>query len=113
MSARNGTWNGMNWIRQSKRQAIYDRDGHKCIYCGSNGDDSRLTLDHLKPVELGGTNRASNLVTCCLLCNSSKGRKSLTNFLLTLEQQGVDITEMKQRIRRHTRRKLKNYKERL
>jgi 5-methylcytosine-specific restriction endonuclease McrA len=114
MPARNGTWNGMNWIRQAKRQALYDRDGHKCIYCGRNGDDSKLTLDHLIPIELGGTNAAKNLVTCCLTCNSTKSSKTLKQFMEVLRlADGIDTVEMRKRIRRHVRRKLKNYKEKI
>jgi 5-methylcytosine-specific restriction endonuclease McrA len=106
-------WQGMNWIKPAKRQAIYDRDGHKCIYCCGNGDDSKLTLDHLKAVELGGTNRASNLVTACLTCNSAKGKKSLKGFLGWLADKGINVDEVKARIRRHTARQLKGYKERM
>ena len=105
-------WNGMNWIKPAKRQAIYDRDGHCCIYCGGNGDDSRLTLDHLKAVELSGTNHSGNLVTCCLTCNSMKGKKSLSGFLAYLEKKGIEIVEVKKRIKRHIARKLKGYTER-
>lgn len=111
---RNGkVWYGMNWIRPAKRQAIYDRDGHRCIYCGGNGDDSRLTLDHLKPVELGGTNRASNVVTACLICNSAKGKKSLKGFMTWLSEKGIDVEEVTKRIKRHVRRQLIGYKERI
>ena len=106
-------WQGMNWIKPAKRLAIYDRDGHRCIYCGGNGDDSKLTLDHLKPVELGGTNRAANLVTACLTCNSAKGKKSLKGFLGWLVEKEIEVEEVKARIKRHTARKLKGYKERM
>lgn len=105
--------NGGKWIKPAKRQAIYDRDGHRCVYCGGNGDDAKLTLDHLRPAELGGTNLASNLVTCCLGCNSAKGKKSLKGFLTWLSERGIDVEEVTKRIRRLVRRKLAGYKERM
>ena len=105
--------NGGKWLPTKKRQLIYDRDDHRCIYCGGNGNDEHLTLDHLKPVELGGTHRAANLVTACKTCNSAKGKKSLKGFLGWLVEKGIGVEEVKARIRRHTARKLKGYKERM
>jgi 5-methylcytosine-specific restriction endonuclease McrA len=45
-----GEWQGMNWIRQEKRLAIYLRDGLACGYCGDSVENgAKLSLDHLKP----------------------------------------------------------------
>jgi 5-methylcytosine-specific restriction endonuclease McrA len=55
------------------RARIYKRDGHKCVYCGSN---KNLTIDHVLPKSRGGTNRWTNLVTCCGGCNRKKGNKT-------------------------------------
>jgi len=72
---------GMNWIRQEKRLAIYLRDGLACCYCGQGiEDDAKMTLDHLKPYSSGGSNEPSNLVTCCHRCNSSRGKRSWKEF---------------------------------
>jgi 5-methylcytosine-specific restriction endonuclease McrA len=74
-------WQGMNWIRQSSRLAIYLRDGMKCGYCAAGVEDgAQLTLDHLRPWSKGGSNAATNLITCCKQCNSSRGNKLLTDF---------------------------------
>jgi hypothetical protein len=51
------------------RQAVYERDGFKCVYCGS-GD--RLSLDHRTPEIRGGTHHIDNLATACLSCNGAK-----------------------------------------
>lgn len=81
MCKRNDNWLGMNWIRQSKRLAIYLRDGLACCYCGASVEDGvKLTLDHLKPHSKGGSNAETNLVTCCLKCNSSRGNRSVAKF---------------------------------
>jgi 5-methylcytosine-specific restriction endonuclease McrA len=55
------------------RARIYKRDGYKCVYCGSN---KNLTIDHVLPKSRGGTNRWTNLVTCCGSCNRKKGDKT-------------------------------------
>ena len=62
--------NGGKWIRPDKRLAIYLRDGLACAYCGATMEqgDTFLTLDHVVPPELGGSNAPSNLVCCCRSC---------------------------------------------
>ena len=74
-----GDWQGMNWIRQEKRLAIYLRDGLACVYCGDSVEDgAQLTLDHVICHSAGGSNKATNLVTCCHRCNSSRGARKLS-----------------------------------
>lgn len=51
------------------RKAIYERDGHECVYCGSPDD---LTIDHRTPEIRGGSNEIENLQTTCRVCNASK-----------------------------------------
>ena len=71
----------MNWITPHKRLAIYLRDGFACCYCGLAIEDGvRLTLDHLRPHASGGSNKETNLVTCCHTCNSSRGARSWKLF---------------------------------
>jgi len=52
------------------RFAVFKRDGHKCLRCDRT---RQLTIDHIKPVKLGGTDEMSNLQTLCKSCNCSKG----------------------------------------
>ena len=71
----------MNWIRPTKRLAIYLRDGLACVYCGAGVEtDVKLTLDHVRCHRDGGNNDAANLVTACLRCNSVRGSRSLRQF---------------------------------
>lgn len=62
----------------AQRREIYDRDGHKCHYCGSQ---ENLSLDHIIPRSKGGSDKSDNLLTCCKSCNSSKGVKSYEEFV--------------------------------
>lgn len=71
----------MNWIRKEKRLAIYLRDGLACVWCGEGVEDgATLTLDHLRPHSKGGENGATNLVTSCARCNSSRGNRTVRGF---------------------------------
>jgi hypothetical protein len=56
-------------ISDALRQFVYERDGYRCGRCGTTAD---LTLDHVHPWVLGGTNSAENLRTLCRPCNSRK-----------------------------------------
>lgn len=73
---------GMNWISQHKRLAIYLRDGLACCYCGAGvTEGAQLTLDHIQPYSKGGSNHERNLITCCNKCNSSRGNRELLDFV--------------------------------
>jgi hypothetical protein len=54
------------------RFEILRRDNHACRYCGATAPDVKLTVDHVVPKALGGTDDPSNLVTACADCNSGK-----------------------------------------
>lgn len=84
MPARNGTWNGSNWLRRDKRLAIYLRDQFRCVYCNRNLVNAKAkyrTLDHIIPVVNGGTNDETNLCTACKRCNDSKGAKTAWEYI--------------------------------
>lgn len=71
------------WIRVEKRLAIYLRDGFGCAYCGRdlrNAAPADVTLDHLLPRSAGGNNDATNLVTACRSCNSSRQDKPWVDY---------------------------------
>jgi 5-methylcytosine-specific restriction endonuclease McrA len=61
---------------------IYRRDDYKCLYCGSKDG---LTLDHVIPKSKGGPNSWTNLATCCMKCNVSKGDRLLEETGMTLK----------------------------
>jgi len=95
-------WNGMNWIRQEKRLAIYLRDGLACVYCGDSVErGASLQLDHIVPVERRGTNHEYNLVTCCDRCNLAKGMRGVNEFISATARylnHGVTAEEIKQHV---------------
>ena len=54
------------------RQQVHARDRYLCLHCGTPGD---LTLDHIVPWSLGGTDDPANLQTLCRVCNARKGAR--------------------------------------
>ena len=108
--SRSETWAGMNWCRQSTRLALYLRDGFACVYCGHAVEDgATLSLDHVRPVSKGGTNRPTNLVTCCSRCNSSRGNRSVQEFAAATAgylNHGATAEEIVNHVRRTVRRVL-------
>lgn len=58
------------------RYEILRRDEHTCRYCGAAAPDVKLTVDHVVPVALGGSDEPTNLVTACADCNSGKSSTS-------------------------------------
>lgn len=63
------------------RHLIFDRDGHKCVYCGSDGEGVSLHCDHVIPWSKGGESIFQNLVTACRFCNSSKRDRDLSDWI--------------------------------
>lgn len=59
-------------IPKRLRFEILRRDNHACRYCGATAPDARLTIDHVVPVVLGGSDDPSNLVSACRDCNAGK-----------------------------------------
>jgi len=87
LTQRQEKWQGMNWIRQEKRLAIYLRDGLACGYCGDSVENgAKLTLDHIKPHCKGGDNKETNLVTCCHRCNAARGARPVNQFATAIAQ---------------------------
>lgn len=54
--------------------------GWRCKYCKVQLDEKSLTMDHIIPLNKGGSNWASNLAPACKPCNSSKQDKKLNEF---------------------------------
>lgn len=59
-------------VSKRLRYEVLRRDNHACRYCGATAPDVPLTIDHVTPEALGGTDTPDNLVTACEPCNSGK-----------------------------------------
>lgn len=58
-----------------KRLHVWSEQGGHCAYCGATLTLTELTLDHVLPKSLGGTNAIDNLVGSCQPCNVKLGNQ--------------------------------------
>lgn len=56
-------------ISQDVKDRVWNRDGGKCVQCGSN---ENLEFDHIIPFSKGGANTYRNIQLLCQPCNRSK-----------------------------------------
>ena len=94
-----------SWISKNTRQAIYDRDGRCCVYCGtSESSETVLSLDHIKPrsqrPEL--LREPTNLITTCCHCNSVKGTMTMARFqqYLATHYEILTVKDLSAKVRR-------------
>lgn len=58
------------------RHNVFERDQHRCQYCGRRLPKTELTLDHVLPRSRGGRDTWDNLVLACLKCNLKKSNRT-------------------------------------
>lgn len=59
-------------ITQKVKDLVWNRDGGKCVECGSN---ENIEFDHIIPHSKGGANTYRNIQLLCEPCNRSKSAK--------------------------------------
>lgn len=59
-------------VSKRLRYEILRRDNHACRYCGQAAPDVALTIDHVVPIALGGSDDPTNLAAACADCNGGK-----------------------------------------
>ena len=57
-------------IPRAVRLAVFERDGGRCVECGSGFE---IQYDHVIPVALGGAGTVENVQILCATCNRTKG----------------------------------------
>jgi hypothetical protein len=101
---------GMDWIRLPKRFAVYFRDSFDCVWCRCvfpiDTKGHGLTLDHLDGSK---GHDATNLVTCCHECNSTRQDLTLDEWYARLASEGHNVRGLKLRVARLTRKPLNMY----
>jgi len=75
-------------ISGAVQQKIWAADGFKCLYCAVPMGKTLLTIDHWRPLELGGDNNEFNFVTACKRCNKEKGNRDPEEFC---KKRGLDF----------------------
>ncbi len=77
-------------VTKEQIDALYEVFDGKCIYCGKSeeGELRRHAIDHVIPLNRGGTSHISNLVLACNQCNASKNDKPLATFYIDQKETG-------------------------
>jgi len=65
-------------------KALFKRDAHLCMYCGSHFLEHDLSRDHVTPLSQSGADCWNNVVTACKRCNNHKADS-------TPEQAGMEL----------------------
>lgn len=100
------------WIRAELREALYLRDGRRCVYCGTSEEkltgSARLTLDHkTPPSRYRGKyypNHPTNLLTACTTCNTDKGTMTMPEYV-----KSIGKPKLNHKLRCHLRRDWEPY----
>lgn len=79
---------GRKW--RELRLHILKRDDHRCAYCGQPAD----TVDHIIPLNKGGTDHETNLTAACAKCNYGKGQTD--EYTFRVKQYAKQITNVRQ-----------------
>lgn len=87
------------WIKQSVRFDIFNRDWFKCRYCGKSPEQgAKLQVDHVIPVAEWWGNEVENLVTACRECNIGKSKKLITSKMKNRDLV-KEMKEMKEQVK--------------
>lgn len=73
-----------HYVPPLNNQALFARDAHMCMYCGTQFSGRGLSRDHIIPLSRGGTDAWKNVVTACKRCNNRKAGR-------TPEQAGMEL----------------------
>jgi len=85
-------------VGEKLRYQVLARDNFRCKSCGRGADDGvKLNVDHIIPVDWGGTNDIDNLMVLCDECN--RGKKAWIDSVPSEEMREVmNKSSVEQRI---------------
>jgi len=69
---------------RTERERIYWKNNGKCAICGQALNINFFTVDHIFPLERGGTNEFANLQPACYPCNAAKSNQTPEEFIARL-----------------------------
>ena len=76
--------------RRARLQAILDRDGYACVWCGRalGTGLTEATTEHLIPRVKGGPSWLENEVAACGRCNGQRGHMTLAQWAQECSRRG-------------------------
>lgn len=74
-------------LTKTERQAVYDKCGGHCAYCGCELAFKDMQADHVVSLYWhNGADNISNMLPACRSCNHYKGTSTLENFRKHIER---------------------------
>ena len=99
-------------VSKRLRYEILRRDNHACRYCGAAAPDVKLTVDHVVPITLGGSDEPRNLVTACVDCNAGKSASSPDAALVEeLDRRALTWASAMQRVSEYRAQQIEDRRE--
>lgn len=76
-------------FNEKDKKHLYAAQKGKCNGCGAKFPLRNMTVDHIRPLSRGGSDRPSNLQLLCGACNSAKGDGTQSQLKKRLASKGV------------------------
>jgi len=77
------------------KEYLLQRYNHRCAYCKGESRDSILEIEHIVPRSKGGSNRVSNLVIACKICNNAKSNHLPKDWLNILKSSNRELDKIR------------------
>lgn len=71
------------------KDSLYEQQKGLCFGCKRRFEVRNLSVDHIKPVQLGGETELGNLQLLCQSCNSTKGTGTQEELISKLTKSGI------------------------
>ncbi len=69
-------------------EALIERDGSGCVWCGRELWRSDLTIEHVCPRSRSGSSDAENLLVACRTCNHARRSQAAVSYARDRARQG-------------------------
>lgn len=73
-------------LTKAEREEVFHKCGGHCAYCGREMPISKMQVDHIFPVDLGGKDEMENYLPACRSCNNYKSSLTLEKFRTAIER---------------------------
>jgi len=100
--------------KQSKwvylRTRLAEAQNWKCCFCGVymtevRGKNNSVTVEHVTPKSMGGTDHHDNLAASCNRCNNSRGTKDVTKFVPPVENEKSNaMVRLEAKVRKYVKK---------
>lgn len=97
------------------RTRLAEAQNWKCCFCGcymieTPGKKNSVTVEHVTPKSLGGSDTEENLVASCHRCNNSRGTKDAYDFcpfIVDADEKSKSLVRLEAKIRKYLKKSKK------